>query len=308
MFRIQTPCLNFKYYFCFAFLMFYTQEALVSAAVKNDVINDFLYVEKSFNLKPLKDKKSTDINEMRIQLNQLEALELSERVRRRFLEIQQEAKTTFFRPILPNTITSKTPKIFTPEEAKLNVGKTIYFEFHNNPKIIAYFQSLPELNWIEKMKEAANDLTSKITLKNITCVANLRRVTLKDFDNAQKYKTQSEKTQTDKTPPFYDYLTSKVKEPSLLALKDLLKSEDRFIRVQAAFSLAYLGDTSGRHELTKLTDLEEKGSSLTNSSIEIFYGKAGLIFLGAEVPKTLLKKQTMFRHLEDAVNDCIPTP
>ena len=269
-------------------LLIFTIPARSVTTAKHDTINDFVYVEKTIWL-----GKSDKANKIQIDLNQLEIKELASRIRRKLLPIQTAAKAVYFREIPAKTDFDKFTKIRNRSDAKLNLGKTVLFEMTSSPKVAIHFQSLPDWEPLKAMRGEIESEISKNALKSIAAMGRLRLAAIYDL----------EKKNT--TPRYYDYITAQVKDASIITLKEMLKSETQLDRLLSAFSLAYLGDDSGKAELLTFANTENAPASLTPSSMEVFYTKAGLILLETPVPEGFKKRHSTQKELEVAIDDAL---
>lgn len=273
--------------FIFSIVLFLIcSPAFSVTTAKHDTINDFVHIEKTIWL-----GKSERANRIQIDLNQLEIKELASRVRTKLLAMQTAAKTIYFREIPPKTDFKTVTKIHRKAEAKSNLGKTLFFEMTASPKVTIQFQTLPEWSTLKAIRVEIENQISKDALKSLAAMGRLRLAALYDL----------EKRNT--TPRYYDYITGQVKEASIITLKELLKSETTFDRLLSAFSLAYLGDDSGKSELLDFANSEAANSSLTPTSMEVFYTKAGLILLGLPIPDGFKKRHSSIKELENAIED-----
>jgi hypothetical protein len=82
-------------------------------------------------------------------------------------------------------------------------------------------------------------------------------------------------------------------------LTGLLRDENPLVALEAAAALAILGQRTGIQILR-----QPKGS--TNSNIEAFYARAGLILLGEPIPPKLRAFRSVFIHLEQLIDACPP--
>ena len=81
-------------------------------------------------------------------------------------------------------------------------------------------------------------------------------------------------------------------------LKQALQGTRPFEVIKAAAALALRGDRSGIERLKSVR-------TCTNSQIEYFYAKGGLILLGEPIPSSLLWKRSVFRDREEVILRCL---
>ena len=81
-------------------------------------------------------------------------------------------------------------------------------------------------------------------------------------------------------------------------LKEMLNNKDSLVGLEAASVLAILGFKDG-------LDLLKNHKVMTNSNIEYFYAKAGLILLSEKIPENLQKKNSVFSELNRLIEKCL---